>query len=184
MGTCTCINCLIWFSIIFDFLSDWAQFIEIAVEQDYNKAGDGVFYALLAFCIWGTLTFFIEIYIMCKKEKYLPIIDFVTIWTEDVPQIVLTVIIAYHTSEVGSLIQVIKAIATILEVVIKTSIGCCKSCRDDYKDDRECDCNTLNVVTGIGYALTVIGAILVLCFAMITIDQDGVWHFHEPTLST
>lgn len=112
---------------VLDFVSDWLMFYGAMTYQDglvYGPLDKSVVYALLAFCIIGTLTFILEIADflseLCCKESCIDTewVSAITIWIEDVPQIAINVYIACCREDSISVFQLVKASIVLLGKLI------------------------------------------------------------------
>lgn len=108
---------------VVDFVSDWLLFIDVSLLQDglvYGPVEKSVLYALLAFSIVGTLTFTFEVlnfwYEVFRNNAWMDseLASAITIWVEDLPQIVINVYIAWCREDAISVFQLVKASITLL----------------------------------------------------------------------
>lgn len=76
-----------------DLALDWGFFAHISTRHNLEPFHSDVYLIVLVFCVIGTITFVIEIYIKCMEisipESNLTsdIFFVATIWLEDLPQI-------------------------------------------------------------------------------------------------
>ena len=101
-----------------DLVSDWlvyADFSQMEKGLVFGPPEDAVIYALLAFSIIGTFTFFLEAvnlwWGMFHENPWLDtdLVSAVTIWIEDLPQISINVYIAMCREDPISVFQLSKA---------------------------------------------------------------------------
>jgi len=101
-----------------DLVSDWlvyADFSQMEKGLVFGPPEDAVIYALLAFSIIGTFTFFLEAvnlwWGMFHENPWLDtdLVSAVTIWIEDLPQISINVYLARCREDPSSGFQLMKA---------------------------------------------------------------------------
>ena len=122
-------NCCLFFIIIsksLDLILDWDFYYEIPYSShtDINKIAKDV---ILCFAVWGTILYIITFISLCidirgnKNEEnpcttYLPLLS---TCTEDLPQLVLAIIVAGSSSHLISKVQIAKAAYGIIEHLIR-----------------------------------------------------------------
>lgn len=127
-----------------DLFSDWLLFRDVFVTQEglvYGPPEDALTYALLAFSILGTFTFIFEVVnLWWEIFRDNPWVDSdfascITIWIEDVPQIVINVLIVLCREEAISYFQLVKASVLIVGVVIRIIVSLVKYCSKKYLEE-------------------------------------------------
>lgn len=124
---------LITFLLVIELVDlglDWDFYIEVNLtEQDIQHKTE-LRYAILAVAIIGSITFVLGLvslyYDATKDYKHLTFsttLSMVSTWVEDVPQIVLAVIIAVSSSELISNVQIAKAGYAIFEALVHIIIS-------------------------------------------------------------
>ena len=109
---------------------DWDFYIEVnSTEQDIQHKTE-LRYLILAFAVVGSITFIFELiglrYDARKDYKHLTFstaLSMISTWLEDVPQIVLAVMIAIWSSELISKVQIAKAGIAIGEALVHIIIS-------------------------------------------------------------
>lgn len=120
-----------------DLISDWLLFRDVFSTEEglvYGPPEDALTYALLSFSILGTLTFLFEVVnLWWEIFRDNPWIDSdlassITIWVEDVPQIIINVLIVLCREEAISYFQLVKASVLIIGVVIRIIVSLIRYC--------------------------------------------------------
>ena len=120
-----------------DLISDWLLFRDVFVTTEglvYGPPEDALTYALLAFSILGTFTFIFEVVnLWWEIFRENPWIDSdfascITVWIEDVPQIIINVLIVLCREEAISYFQLVKASVLIVGVVIRIIVSLVRYC--------------------------------------------------------
>ena len=109
---------------------DWDFYIEVSsTEQDIQHKTE-LRYLILAFAVVGSITFIFELiglrYDARKDYKHLTFstaLSMISTWLEDVPQIVLAVMIAIWSTELISKVQIAKAGIAIGEALVHIIIS-------------------------------------------------------------
>ena len=109
---------------------DWDFYAEVeSTEQEFQHKTE-LRYAILAFAIVGSITFFFGLTRLYDDatENYehltfLTALSMISTWLEDVPQIVLAVIVAVSSSELISKVQIAKAGIAIGEALVHIIIS-------------------------------------------------------------
>ena len=103
---------------LFDMVTDWLLFTDVSLMEEglvYGPPGKATIYALLTFSTIGSVTFLFEVvnlWLDLYKEKpwvHTDIASALTIWIEDLPQIIINVTIAACREYSLSVYQLIKA---------------------------------------------------------------------------
>ncbi|KAK3085131.1 hypothetical protein FSP39_024895 [Pinctada imbricata] len=147
---------------------DWDFYAEVSKSERFK--GDAISWAIFVFAFWGTILFMLDggwlIIAVCdgKPSEAEDVVNCLTTWTEDIPQMIMAVYIAVLVQEpITGLVQYTKAMLAILESAIRCIIiiaRCC-GCSDDDDDERCCP-KFADTVNFIGYLIIAICAIVVL----------------------
>jgi hypothetical protein len=120
-----------------DLISDWLLFRDVFSTEEglvYGPPEEALTYALLAFSIVGTFTFIFEVVnLWWEIFRDNPWIDSdlassITVWVEDVPQIIINVLIVLCREEAISYFQLVKASVLIIGVVIRIIVSLIRYC--------------------------------------------------------
>ncbi|XP_069135099.1 uncharacterized protein [Argopecten irradians] len=183
------------FAETFDLACDWLMYYEVSgLEQGlvFGPFSKAIELSLLVFCCIGSVSYILEFIIGLvdvKREDYVPAwllhgLDVLSIWLEDVPQIAINVYIAGCREEAVSVVQMAKAIATLVEVITKVGVAIAKACYAKYKDKKmgkEEETGTcMNVGIGIGLALMLLGSLMVFGLTHFFLDSNNVVQFNHP----
>ncbi|CAG5114658.1 unnamed protein product [Candidula unifasciata] len=122
------------FVSILDFISDWLFYENArALEQGlvYGPVEPTQVTAILVFCIIGTVLFIAEIIAFVielrdllgenddgGKDLYQEILSAVITWCEDIPQLIISVVILLCREEAVSIFQLVKAALSIVGIVV------------------------------------------------------------------
>ena len=144
---------------IIDLIVDWVFFSEIyKYEGRQLEDVDSVEWAILTFAIIGTILFIIQITTLWheingKKESYTKttVVTFISTCIEDLPQMILAIIVAVKTSEEISVVQKVKSFYGIVEAFIHVVVCITTLCRGRYKSKGNGDCLKGLIV---GYVVT------------------------------
>ena len=118
-----------------DLALDWGFFAHISTRHNLEPFHSDVYLIVLVFCVIGSITFVIEIYLKCMEisipESNLTsdVFSVATMWLEDLPQIAIGVYVAMTVNSHLSLVQYIKAVYAIFEAVIRLGMLYCRNHR-------------------------------------------------------
>lgn len=180
-----------------DLISDWFLYYHVSATEEglvYGPPSPSLRYALLAFSIIGSLTFpFEAINLGFEIFKTKPLMDIdllaaITIWIEDVPQIVINVFIFACREEAISYFQLVKAALVIFGALIRFFVllvrYCSKNARFDMKCARVNPESRRHVVYRcfimFGCLMTIVGATAVFLFTQVDRNPDGSLNFKIP----
>ena len=148
-----------------DLVLDWNFYFEVdAIEQDIPHKTE-LRYAILAVAVVGVITFFfgsISLHYDARKDyKHLTCstaLSMISTWLEDVPQIVLAVMVAVSSSELISKVQYVKAGYAIGEALVHIIISVWQLRFRDNKSYSEKTCclksmTILDLIAGVGVQL-------------------------------
>ena len=134
MKCCSLKRCF-WISVLFaleaaDLYLDWDFYVEVnSTEQEIQHKTE-LRSAILAFAVVGSITFLFGLislrYDATKNYKHLTFstaLSMISTWLEDVPQIVLAVLVAVWSSELISKVQIAKAGIAIGEALVHIIIS-------------------------------------------------------------
>lgn len=183
-----------WFFLVFlevfDLVLDWWFYYEIkvydgAVDLSTNttvehvafEGAKNVEWAILAFAIFGTLTFIIQLVVLIlqirKKTEYYTaatIIDFISTVFEDFPQIILAIIVAVNTSETISDVQYVKAGCEIFEALFHIIFSCVHLYQGKQKCSKYCKC-----MKRLTIAFIACGVVILLCSIFLLLELHSNW---------
>ncbi|XP_021370879.1 uncharacterized protein LOC110461646 [Mizuhopecten yessoensis] len=135
---------------VFDFIMDWVFYDDIKNAQDglvFGPHDKKLVMATLVFCIIGTVTFITECvinrleYKWNKKNnwrwsekldtisKISEVMTMITLFIEDLPQILINLVIASCREDVTNIVQIVKATSALVEVVLLLVIMSVKYCQ-------------------------------------------------------
>lgn len=184
------------FSII-DLVSDWLLFRDVTtikVGLVYGPVENILKHLLMAFSFVGSLTFIFELvnlwFGMFRKCACINVdlLSAIIIWIEDVPQIVINVVIVACREEAASYFQLVKASLIITGAIIRiiaTIICYCgrKAYEDLYCAKVNCKSRmrvTYRVFIVLGIIITLFGAVTVFMFTQVERNPDGGLNFKIP----
>ena len=178
-----------------DLIADWLLFRDVYMVKPglvYGPPEDAIVYALLAFSIIGSLTFIFEIvnlwWEIFRENPWInaDLASAITLWVEDVPQIVLNVLIVVCRDEAISYFQLVKASIMIIGVVIRIVVCLIRYCSkaslsELHKTNKESRLHVFyRFVIMIGL-MCVFGCSLAVFFlTQFERTQDGAIKFHIP----
>lgn len=121
--------CFLWFMMVSetaDLILDWDFAYEIAQSTDPNVQSTK--HWILGFAIWGTVLYIFTIIFLCcdlcisddEEHPCTASLSLLSTVTEDMPQIVLAIIVASRTTHLISVVQIMKAVYGLIEPLIKT----------------------------------------------------------------
>ncbi|XP_021346679.1 uncharacterized protein LOC110446047 isoform X2 [Mizuhopecten yessoensis] len=120
-----------------DMIADWLLFRDVFETQEglvYGPPDKAITYSLLAFSILGTLTFLFEVvnlwWEIYRENPWInaDLASAVTIWIEDIPQIIINLFIALCREEAISYFQLVKASVIIVSVIIRIVVSLIRYC--------------------------------------------------------
>lgn len=139
---------LTWIVDTFDLVSDWVFYYELTVAEDglvFGVFDANLVMATLVFCVVGSVTYVIEFILgvrechlikMDKEEEASEVMNIITLLIEDLPQICINVIIASCREEATNVVQIVKASAAILEILITFIVMIGKYCIQRKKREK------------------------------------------------
>ncbi|XP_062615591.1 uncharacterized protein LOC134277290 [Saccostrea cucullata] len=175
-----------------DLILDWDFFIEVNKKDEDSIIN--VKWAILAFAIFGTVMFLTNLIAFCvrvytkRKEEVisdefyegaktaLSIISGICTWMEDLPQILLAVVVAVKTTDLISDVQLVKAWYALVEALLQIALNfkelqLCSS-------ERPVGCKRGLVV------FNLIGSILILFVTVFLLTELHQDNFKEITMKT
>ncbi|XP_062615587.1 uncharacterized protein LOC134277286 [Saccostrea cucullata] len=128
-----------WLLDVVDLGMDWDFYIEVQhTDQESITRAVKLKRAILGFAIIGTLMFTATLLLFCIKiciekrhgenksyddvKKAISVFSFLCTWIEDLPQIILAVIVAVKSTELISDIQLVKAWYALVEASLQATI--------------------------------------------------------------
>ena len=132
-----CVFLLVFGLDAIDLVCDWWLFKDVFMTEEglvYGPPSKVIIWCLLAFSVLGTVTFVFEIAnLWWEVFRQNPWVDSdlasaLTIWIEDVPQIILNVIIVLCREEAISYLQLVKASVMILGICIRIIVSLVRYC--------------------------------------------------------
>ena len=159
---------------------DWNFYFEVnSIEQDIPHKTE-LRYAILAVGVVGVITFFLGIFSLHydarKDYKHLTFstaLSMISTWLEDVPQIVLAVIVAVSSSELISKWQYVKAGYAIVEALVHIIISVWQlRFRDNNSYSKKTWC--LKIMTKLD---SIAGGGVLLCSVFLLLELKYDW-FH------
>ena len=136
-----CCLILIMISESIDLILDWDFYYEIShgSHSDINNILKDV---ILVVAVWGTILYLITVISLCidccgdedEENSCTTYLSLLSTCTEDLPQIVLAIIVAGSTTHLISKVQIAKAVYGIIEPLIR-SISICRE-RGDNRNMR------------------------------------------------
>jgi len=171
-----------------DFLSDWLFYLDISLLQKglvYGPVGPLKLWLLLFFSVIGSVTFFIEVMNLWwetfRDNAWVDsdILSAVIIWIEDVPQIIINLLIALCHEEPISVFQLVKAMVVILGILVRIVVSAVK-----YSETKKTQCRSQAVVRAVilgGVLVEAITAVAVFFFTQTEMRGQGAVVFKMPT---
>lgn len=145
----TCFLLFMMVSETVDLMLDWDFAYEIAQSTDPNVQSTN--HWILGFAIWETVLYILTIVFLCcdlcngddEEHPCSASLSLLSTVTEDMPQIVLAIIVASHTTHLISVVQILKAVYGIIEPLVRTIKLSCdrKHSKKTFKNpshDNEC----------------------------------------------
>lgn len=180
-------------SATFDIICDWLMYYEISGLQQglvFGPFSENVVNSLFVFCCIGSFIYILDLVfgiIDLKWDELFPLwllsaLNVLNIWVEDVPQILLNVYIAGCREEAVTILQMVKAVATLVEVVTNISVAIAKTCYTKFKSNKSNENGKwLAIPIGIGLTVMFIGSILVFTLTHFYLDSGNKIKFYNPT---
>jgi hypothetical protein len=162
-----------------DLVLDWNFYFEVdAIKQDIPHKTE-LRYAILAFAVVGVITFIFGLFSLHydarKDYKHLTFstaLSMISTWLEDVPQIVLAVIVAVSSSELISKVQYAKAGYAIVEALVHIIISVWQlRFRDNSYSEKTCCLKSMTILDSIA------GVGVLLCSVFLLVELKYDW-FH------
>lgn len=180
-----------------DLVSDWLLYADVAAAEEglvYGPPEDVLRYSLLTFSIIGSLTFIFEIvnlwWEVFRNNPWLDVdlLSAITVWIEDVPQIIINVAIVACREEAISYFQLVKASVIIVGAIIRVIISLIRYCSKKARHDLTCakvnpDSRrhvVYRVFIMLGLFITLAGAITIFLFTQSERNPDGSLNFKIP----
>lgn len=179
-----------------DTISDWLLYHDIVAAREglvFGHFEDSLIKTQLAFSILGLCLFLFEIGMLGLNlaRDDLPIIlldvaALLVIWMEDVPQIIINVIIVACRDQPISVVQIIKASVCMFGALMKLVIAIVRFCYWKRKEKIGSEGTQrvnkwVRIITFPGILLIIIGSVLVFTFTQLTWDNaEGSLKFQNP----
>lgn len=205
MGHCGRLRHKLWFKIVVfmvvvcldgvDLVTDWLLFRDVIMAEEglvYGPPEDALTYSLLAFSIIGTITFVFEIsnlwWEIFRENPWINS-DFascITIWIEDVPQIIINVLLVVCREEAISYFQLVKACIMILGIVIRIIVSLIRYCSKKSLAETKIKTTVARrhvayrVIIMLGLIIIFAGAIAVFFLTQFERKEDGQIKFNTP----
>ncbi|XP_021346681.1 uncharacterized protein LOC110446049 [Mizuhopecten yessoensis] len=180
-----------------DMISDWLLYHDVVEAKEglvFGHFENGLTTALLAFSIIGSCLFLFEIitlaFNLTRDDLPTLLLDtaaLLVIWVEDVPQIVINVVIVACRDQPISVVQIIKASICMFGALIKLVIAIVrywywrrKEEKIGSKENQRIN-KWVRIITFPGILLIMLGSIMVFSFTQLTWDNaDGSLKFQNP----
>ncbi|XP_060072666.1 uncharacterized protein LOC132552504 [Ylistrum balloti] len=180
-----------------DTISDWLLYHDVVAAKEglvFGHFDDTLTTTLLAFSILGSCLFLFEIITLgvnlTRDDLPILLLDVVAllvIWVEDVPQIIINVVIVACRDQPISVVQIIKASICMLGALMKLMIAIVRFCYWKRKEEKLGSEGTqsvnkwVRIITFPGILLIMLGSIMVFSFTQLTWDNaDGSLKFQNP----
>lgn len=210
MKCCSCTEVnrhKLWFQIltfslvllfdVSDVVTDWSLFKDVLhIEPGlvFGPAEPAIIYALLAFSALGTMTFTVEIFnVWLEIFFYSPILDpellcMCTIWIEDIPQIILSILLAVCREYAVSYFQIIKVVLVILGSFVRLLMGFIRFVDRKNPSEHEEKHKPKTGLRHLFYRVMIIIGLLFLFFSSMTVcfltmferTKEGNVKFNQP----
>lgn len=188
---------LVLFFDVSDVITDWSLFkdvLQIEPGLVFGPTEPNIVYALLAFSAVGTITFTVEIFnVWLEIFFHSPVLDpellsVCTIWLEDIPQIVLSILLAMCREYAVSYFQLVKAVLVILGSFVRLLMGLIRAIdrksQSEYVDKHKPKTGFRHLL----YRVMIILGLLFLFFSSLTVcfltlferNQQGGVQFNQP----
>ncbi|XP_060072682.1 uncharacterized protein LOC132552517 [Ylistrum balloti] len=178
-----------------DMIADWLLFRDIFQIQEglvYGPPDNAITYSLLTFSIIGTFTFVFEVvnlwWEIYRKNPWInaDLASAVTIWIEDIPQIIINLFIALCREEAISYFQLVKASVIIASIIIRIIVSlihyCSKKNLAELNDHTKTSCRHVTYRFFIMIGLLGIFSCSVAVFFLTQFErtEDGNIKFNLP----
>ena len=180
-----------------DLVSDWLLYHDVATTEQglvYGPPEDVLIWLLLAFSIVGSLTFSFEVvnlwWEIFRNNPWIDsdLMSAITTWIEDVPQIVISVMIVACREEAISYFQLVKASVVIVGAIIRITVTLIKYC------SKRALCELHNagkvakyrhhvvyrILIMLGLFVTLAGSVTIFMFTQSERNPDGSINFKVP----
>jgi hypothetical protein len=157
---------------IADLALDWDFFDEI---KDVDLIADEIRYCILGFAILGTVLFLGTVLNKCvticddgyeeEEDRCGAVLSLLSTVFEDLPQIILALIVAFNTTDLLSPVQIAKAVYGIIEPIIQIALNGREysKLRKNIWDDNTC-------AKGCKIAEIIANVIVIICSVILLVD--------------
>jgi len=176
-----------------DLIVDWMFFYDVATTKSglaYGPPRDELKYPLLAFSVIGTLVSLFEMANLWRhifrKNPWCDIdrVKVFVIWIEDVPQLIINVLIAACREEAISYVQLAKACIPIVATLIRLNISLCRPCLKSRCQSCQSFCQSCykcsHILTIIGLLVSLGCCISIFVFTKTERNPDGSLNLKIP----
>ena len=180
-----------------DLVSDWLLYSDVAKTEQglvYGPPEDVLVWLLLAFSIVGSLTFTFEVvnlwFEIFRNNPWIDsdLMSAITTWIEDVPQIVINVMIVACREEAISYFQLVKASIVIVGALIRITVTLIKYCskralcelHNAGKVPKYRNHVLYRVLIMVGLFVTLAGSVTIFMFTQSERNPDGSINFKVP----
>ncbi|XP_033748581.1 uncharacterized protein LOC117333403 [Pecten maximus] len=179
-----------------DTISDWLLYHDVVAAREglvFGHFEDSLTTTLLVFSILGSCLFLFEIITLgvnlSRDDLPILLLDvaaLLVIWLEDVPQIIINVVIVACRDQPISVVQIIKASICMLGALMKLVIAIVRFCYWKRKEKIGSEGTQrvnkwVRIITIPGILLIIVGSIMVFSFTQLTWDNaDGSLKFQNP----
>ncbi|XP_041350279.1 uncharacterized protein LOC121369345 [Gigantopelta aegis] len=178
-----------------DFVADWLFYTNVRIAEQglvYGVPDQKAVTALFFFSIIGSLTFFFETTNLGMATftghswLHMDLVCAVTMWVEDIPQIMINVYISLCREDPISVFQLTKAAVVILGIVIRIVILSVKYCSHDslvelkQRNPESRRHVTYRVFIMIGLVFKMAGAVTIFILTQTSRDLSGKVIFEVP----
>lgn len=163
--TCKCVFKHLIFLVleVTDLIFDWWFFVDVL--KTLNGFQDRITQAILAFCIISSITFIVQLVNRCFKCVEDETLSAIVVWIEDVPQIILSLLITLCVGETVMNVQYYKVAAVVvnsLSVAVHITVLC-----------RQCCCaDDVNIYCKV---FIILGTLIELSIAIFIIINEQCW---------
>ena len=180
-----------------DLVSDWLLYSDVAKTEQglvYGPPDDVLVWLLLGFSIIGSLTFTFEVvnlwFEIFRNNPWIDsdLMSAITTWIEDVPQIVINVMIVACREEAISYFQLVKASIVIVGALIRITVTLIKYCskralcelHNAGKVPKYRNHVVYRVFIMVGLFVTLAGSVTIFMFTQSERNPDGSINFKVP----
>lgn len=180
-----------------DTISDWLLYHDVVEAKEglvFGRFEDNLTMALFVFSIIGSCMFLFEILVLgvnlARDDVPIILLDIaalLVIWIEDVPQIIINVVIVACRDQPISVVQILKASICMFGAIMKLIITIVRFCYWRRKEGKLGSEGTQRAnkwvrITAIpGILVILVGSLLVFSFTQFTWDNaDGSLKFQNP----